>query len=417
MACQPAAARPCPSGLHRPPFSSRHRGCHSFRPRRGFTLVELLVVIAVIGILVALLLPAIQAARAAARCSDCANNLNQIGVAMLLYHDTLGTFPAGGCVRSAGDLIGNQNPGRGLFGSPHSMLLPYIEEANLGYERDKNTWVQKASVVATVIPVYACPSAAGDNPYLDKLWEGIWSAFISNDYAEMGVANYAFCKGVTDAQCLAWDDNPPGPNVSGGVPVIERGMFDYNWAVNMRRISDGTSKTIAVGEVAHGPSWPVSDAGPSVTIWTGNWPEITYDNQRTSLPEIDVYGRTRLAWQPWCASLTVYESLNSLLFAHMSNIMACTLEPLNKWPPTQSQHGDAHAIDCRKSQRSAPGTRGNQTSGGAHVSTNFRSDHAGGGNFLFADGSVHFLPDDIDLLLYQQLSTMAGSEIVSLPAE
>ena len=63
------------------------------RPQFGFTLVELLVVIAIIGILVALLLPAVQAAREAARKTQCKNNLRQLAIGLLNYHDANGYFP------------------------------------------------------------------------------------------------------------------------------------------------------------------------------------------------------------------------------------------------------------------------------------------------------------------------------------
>ncbi len=91
----------------------------------GFTLVELLVVVAIIGLLVALLLPAVQSSRESARRSQCANNLRQLGVALLLYHDAQQFFPRGG-----GDAASTQL-------SWTASILPYLEETALYRQIDQ----------------------------------------------------------------------------------------------------------------------------------------------------------------------------------------------------------------------------------------------------------------------------------------
>jgi len=370
------------------------------RKSRAFTLVELLVVIAIIGVLVALLLPAIQAARAAARRAACTSNIKQFGIALHSYHDSLKTFPPGGCSKTG-------SPGT-IYSSPHAMLLPYFEEEGLkGLYNSKNDWQhQDPIVVATVVPVFNCPSSGGDNPVADPLLTQILAAVDNNQYSLYATTNYAFCKGVTDAWCFP-PFNPPGTNISQPPTIAERGMFDFNWAMPIRKITDGLSNTIALGDAASGPNWPV----------TGNCPMVAanMDTVRMTPAEVDQLGTQRVAYQIWIASEPSFHVIAGLGW-HVASILACTLEPINKSPVTEACADDGNLSDCRKSMPGAKSTNVSLDSrGGTHWTPNFRSDHSGGSNFLFADGSVHFLNENIDMLVYQQLSTAMGNEIVVIP--
>src|SRR5262245_58303427 len=101
--------------------------------RTGYTLVELLVVIAIIGVLISLLLPAVQKIRDAANRTKCANNLRQIGLALITYNDTLGQFPPGvvNPDQRPWNQFGTANYGTHAWWSWLAELLPFVEQKNL----------------------------------------------------------------------------------------------------------------------------------------------------------------------------------------------------------------------------------------------------------------------------------------------
>src|SRR5215470_15848082 len=147
--------------------------------RRGFSLVELLVVIAIIAVLIALLLPALQAAREAARRAQCTNNLKQIALALHNYISANDALPTFYIVYSP---VGNWNTAQAF--SPLARMLPFLEQNQIynainfnvgprwggttgqdivgqmnGSTADCDTWgLINASATGNQISSFLCPS-------------------------------------------------------------------------------------------------------------------------------------------------------------------------------------------------------------------------------------------------------------------
>ena len=340
--------------------------------RRGFTLIELLVVIAIIAVLIALLLPAVQAAREAARRSQCVNNLKQLGIGVMNYESSNTALPptAGW---SANGATNNH--------SMKARILPFMEQ-QAAYNAinqsftilNEVVYYINATVATMQINTYLCPSD-GNSPTNTLAIPG------TGNSPQLGRTNY----GNNIGTCLTFNggqmDGPAyAANGSNG-PVV-----------TLASVTDGTSNTAIFSEWIKGKSSTID--GMNMTYYcsspyTANTTPLMNGPLGTTLQMISstcqAQARVALAVGTWD-----YKG--------------------EMWYDQDCGRGGGYSHIQTPNKRSCDFADKSITWN--HTLIGPQSNHSGGVNVGFLDGSVKFIKDSVSFQTWGSLGTKGGGEVI-----
>jgi len=375
-------------------------------PTKGFTLIELLVVIAIIAVLIALLLPAVQSAREAARRAQCTNNLKQLGLAIHNYHQQFNCLPAENMFLGPTAGLGwGWNASWAVFLLPNLEQSPLYNSYNFGVNADSsNAGIGNTSVTYTSLASFTCPSddlkQRPNNPWAPtnyvanhggpgtlRMWSGTIVEFytvdtLQNQGGAMGQgwwgadSNLGFFgfEGVTDglSNTALFSEKLKGivagtPQPYAGQNTAKRGIF----------------LTSAISVACGGISPPCAPPGTNFLA-----------NAQSSVAACNAIPGTMQSstgsWLngfSWALGYEWHTVVNSYHHYNTPNKLTC-LNPAD------------------------PGGLWGGTSGMSTANSN----HPGGVNVCFTDGSVRFLKDSVGLNVWWALGTRNGGEVLSSDA-